>query len=147
MEQITLTKEELKEIIAKEVREALNGKKPISPNSIFRNVKIEFEDFANINRKYEFIKNLRLGRVYSLGHPISLKKYSDGFETIHRRAYMQEVHDYIRKLTLSAFGAKLNSDLNEVECSQAAEMYNAIKEYYLHLYKKRLSGLSIEDFE
>lgn len=27
MEQITLTKEELKEIIAKEVREAINGKK------------------------------------------------------------------------------------------------------------------------
>lgn len=28
MEQITLTKEELKEIIAKEVREAIRGKKP-----------------------------------------------------------------------------------------------------------------------
>ncbi|ENI49528.1 hypothetical protein U440_01713, partial [Staphylococcus aureus T79159] len=35
MEQITLTKEELKEIIAKEVRNAIKGEKPISSGAIF----------------------------------------------------------------------------------------------------------------
>ena len=50
MEQITLTKEELKEIIAKEVREAINGKKPISSGSIFNKVRISHNDFDEINK-------------------------------------------------------------------------------------------------
>ncbi|UXR77669.1 hypothetical protein [Staphylococcus sp. IVB6227] len=147
MQQITLTKEELKEIIAKEVREAINGKKIISSNSIFSGVRIESGDLENINEQHEFMKHLSLGRMNRLGQPVSLKRYRHGFESHHRKAYVQDAHDHIRKLTLSAFGVTLNSDLSEAEYSQAAEIYTAIKELYLHLYKKRLSGLSIEDFE
>ncbi|MDM6594581.1 hypothetical protein G6X99_09170, partial [Staphylococcus aureus] len=61
MEQITLTKEELKEIIAKEVREAINGKKPISSSSIFNKVRINNDDLEEINKKLNFAKDLSLG--------------------------------------------------------------------------------------
>lgn len=49
MEQITLTKEELKEIIAKEVRNAIKGEKPISSGAIFSKVRINNDDLEEIN--------------------------------------------------------------------------------------------------
>lgn len=73
MEQITLTKEELKEIIAKEVREAINGKKPISSGAIFNKVRINSDDLEAINKKLDFAKHLSLGRMRNLNHPIPLK--------------------------------------------------------------------------
>lgn len=121
MEQITLTKEELKEIIAKEVRNAIKGEKPISSGAIFSKVRIN--------------------------HPIPLKKYQHGFESIHQKAYVQDVHDHIRKLTLSIFGVTLNSDLSESEYNLAAKIYRDIKNYYLYIYEKRVSELTIDDFE
>ncbi|MBO8877907.1 hypothetical protein INO95_11570, partial [Staphylococcus aureus] len=50
MEQITLTKEELKEIIAKEVRNAIKGEKPISSGAIFSKVRINNDDLEEINK-------------------------------------------------------------------------------------------------
>lgn len=41
MEQITLTKQELKEIIAKEVTKTLYGDKSLFPGAIFNDVKID----------------------------------------------------------------------------------------------------------
>ncbi|MBU8235794.1 hypothetical protein KSD67_09680 [Staphylococcus aureus] len=144
MEQITLTKEELKEIIAKEVREAINGKKPISSGSIFSKVRINNDDLEEINKKLNFVKDLSLGRLRKLNHPIPLKKYQHGFESIHQKAYVQ---DHIRKLTLSIFGVTLNSDLSESEYNLAAKVYREIKNYYLYIYEKRVSELTIDDFE
>ncbi|HCY0874032.1 TPA: hypothetical protein O0729_001650 [Staphylococcus aureus] len=139
MEQITLTKEELKEIIAKEVRNAIKGEKPISSGAIFSKVRI--------NKKLNFAKDLSLGRLRKLNHPIPLKKYQHGFESIHQKAYVQDVHDHIRKLTLSIFGVTLNSDLSESEYNLAAKVYREIKNYYLYIYEKRVSELTIDDFE
>ncbi|HGH5429678.1 TPA: hypothetical protein ACJI4S_000451 [Staphylococcus pseudintermedius] len=147
MEQITLTKEELKEIVAKEVREAIRGKKAIGSGSIFNEVRIEHDDFERINKQYEFTMCLSVGRMERLNHPIPIKRYKSGFELVHRKVFVQEVHDHIRKLTLSAFGVTLNSDLSKSEYEEAAELYEKIKSFYLHLYTKRLSKLTIEDFE
>lgn len=74
MEQITLTKEELKEIIAKEVRNAIKGEKPISSGAIFSKVRINNDDLEEINKKLNFAKDLSLGRLRKLNHPIPLKK-------------------------------------------------------------------------
>ncbi|WP_019165845.1 hypothetical protein [Staphylococcus delphini] len=147
MEQITLTKEELKEIIAKEVREAIRGKKPIGSGSIFNEVRIEHDDFERINKQYEFAKYLSVGRMERLNHPIPIKRYKSGFELVHRKVFVQEIHDLIRKLTLSAFGVTLNSDLSESEYEDAARMYEMIKSFYLYQYKKRIEKLTIGDFE
>lgn len=76
MEQITLTKEELKEIIAKEVRNAIKGEKPISSGAIFSKVRINNDDLEEINKKLNFAKDLSLGRLRKLNHPIPLKKVS-----------------------------------------------------------------------
>ncbi|MDR7705035.1 hypothetical protein RB286_10860, partial [Staphylococcus aureus] len=81
MEQITLTKEELKEIIAKEVRNAIKGEKPISSGAIFNKVRINNDDLEEINKKLDFTKDLSLGRLRKLNHPIPLKKYQHGFES------------------------------------------------------------------
>ncbi|HHW5248644.1 TPA: hypothetical protein ACU297_001983 [Staphylococcus aureus] len=147
MEQITLTKEELKEIIAREVREAINGKKTINPNSIFSHVRIAHEDFERINKQYDFTKHLSLGRMGRLNHPVPLRRYKHGFELIHQKTYVQDVHDHIRKLALSIYGVTLNSDLTEAEYEEVAEVYRRIKDCYLYLYDKRISKLSIDDFE
>lgn len=147
MEQITLTKEELKEIIAKEVRDAIKGEKPISSGEIFNKVRIDSDDLEEINKKLDFAKHLSLGRMGRLNHPIPLKKYRHGFESNHQKVYVRAVHDHIRKLTLSIFGVTLNSDLSESEYNLAAKVYRDIKNYYLYIYEKRVSELTIDDFE
>lgn len=53
----------------------------------------------------------------------------------------------LEKLTLSAFGVTLNSDLKESEYDEASRMYDMLKNFYLYRYQKRIETLSIEDFE
>lgn len=83
-----------------------------------------------------------------LGHPLSLKKYQHGIGCYENyKTYASEIHDHIRKLTLSAFGVTLNSDLKESEYDEASRMYDMLKNFYLYRYQKRIENLSIEDFE
>ncbi|UXR49119.1 hypothetical protein [Staphylococcus simulans] len=148
MEQITLTKQELIEIVEREVSKRLDGKKTISSGAIFNKVKIDHKDFDVINKKFEFTKQLRSTDRIGLGHPLSLKKYEHGLGCLeHYKTYASEIHDLIRKLTLSAFGVTLNSDLSEKEYEEAARMYEMIKGFYLYRYEKRIENLSIKDFE
>ncbi|WP_436860408.1 hypothetical protein [Staphylococcus caeli] len=147
METITLTKKDLIQIVEQEVSKRLDGKKSLSSNSIFNQVRIKPDDFTRINNKYEVTGNADAGRLGVLNHPITLKKYNSGFEKVHYKAFVYDVHDHIRKLTLSAFGVTLNSDLSESEYELAAKIYRDIKGYYLHLYEKRISGLTVDDFE
>nr|WLJ26001.1 MAG: hypothetical protein [Staphylococcus phage HS14] len=147
MEQITLTKNELIEIVEREVSKRLDGKKPIRSCSIFNKVKIKREDFDEINKKLDFKNYLSVGRMEELNYPIPIKKYPSGYESVHRKVFVQDVHDLIRKLTLSAFGVTLNSDLSEKEYGEAARIYELIKGYYLHQYQRRIEKLTIDDFE
>ncbi|MBA8772080.1 hypothetical protein [Staphylococcus coagulans] len=148
MEQITLTKEELKEIIAKEVREAIRGKNPISSGSIFSEVKLDEDDITNINEEFDFTKFIKTpfrGRHYK---PLALQKYPcGGNEYFNGKVHDDYIHDHIRKLTLAVFGVTKNSDLKEKEFEEAVKIYQQFKGSYLYLYKKRLSKLTIEDFE
>ena len=146
MEQITLTKEELKEIIAKEVRNAIKGEKPISSGAIFSKVRINNDDLEEIN-KNSISQRFVARKIEEAQSSDSAKKYQHGFESIHQKAYVQDVHDHIRKLTLSIFGVTLNSDLSESEYNLAAKIYRDIKNYYLYIYEKRVSELTIDDFE
>lgn len=148
MEEITLTKQELIEIVEREVSKRLDGKKPIKPFSIFTEVRIEEDDIANINEDFNFTKFIKppyRGRHYK---PLALKKYPyGGDDYFNGKVYDDQIHDLIRKLTLAVFGVSRNSDLSEREFEEAAKVYRYFKNMYLHLYKKRLSNLSIEDFE
>ncbi|MFW3532894.1 hypothetical protein ACN9UJ_03705 [Staphylococcus caprae] len=148
MEQITLTKQELAEIVQQEISKRLDGKKPISSSSIFNEVKISHDDFDKINQKFDFAKDIKKSKWLGLGYPLSLKKYQHGFGCYeHYKTYPSDIHDLIRKLTLSAFGVTLNSDLSESEYEEAARMYEMIKSFYLYHYKKRIEKLTIGDFE
>ncbi|CRV30433.1 hypothetical protein QI320_12180 [Staphylococcus saprophyticus] len=148
METITLTKEDLVRIVEQEVSKRLDGVKPTKPISIFSDVSLQENEIAKVNEKFNFIKFINTpyrGRHFK---PLALRKFScGGGDYFNGKVHNTDVHDLIRKLTLSAFGVTLNSDLSEREYEQAAKMYRDIKGYYLHLYEKRISNLSIEDFE
>ncbi|RNM44933.1 hypothetical protein EF901_16385, partial [Staphylococcus aureus] len=58
MEQITLTKQELAEIVQQEISKRLDGRNRISSGSIFNEVKIEHTDFAEINNQFDFTKDI-----------------------------------------------------------------------------------------
>jgi len=148
MEQIILTKQELAEIVQQEISKRLDGRKRISSGSIFNEVKIEHTDFDEINNQFDFTKELIKSKTLGLGHPLSLKKYQHGLGCHeHYKAYASEIHDHIRKLTLSAFGVTLNSDLSEKEYEEAARMYELIKGFYLYQYQRRIEKLTIDNFE
>lgn len=76
MEQITLTKEELKEIIAKEVRNAIKGEKPISSGAIFSKVRINNDDLEEINKKTQFRKRFVARKIEEAQSSDSAKKVS-----------------------------------------------------------------------
>ncbi len=148
MDQITLTKQELIEIVEREVSKRLDGRNRISSGSIFNEVKIEHTDFAEINNQFDFTKGITDDKRFGLGHPLSLKKYQHGLGCYeHYKTYASDIHDHIRKLTLSAFGVTLNSDLSEKEYEEAARIYELIKGFYLYQYQKRIEKLVIDDFE
>lgn len=148
MEQITLTKQELIEIVEREVSKRLDGKKTIKPISIFNEVRITEDDIANINEDFNFTKFIKppyRGRHY---RPLALKKYPMGNNKhFNGKVYDDQIHDLIRKLSLAVFGISRNSDLSESEFEDVVKVYRYFKDMYLHLYKKRLSKLTIEDFE
>ena len=148
MEQITLTKQELAEIVQQEISKRLDGRNRISSGSIFNEVKIEHTDFAEINNQFDFTKDITDDKRFGLGHPLSLKKYQHGLGCYeHYKTYASDIHDHIRKLTLSAFGVTLNSDLSEKEYEEAARIYELIKGFYLYQYQREIEKLIIDDFE
>ncbi|MDS3920123.1 hypothetical protein [Staphylococcus epidermidis] len=148
MEQITLTKQELVEIVEREVSKRLDGVKPMKPISIFSDVRLNEDDIKNINEKFKFTNFIQ--KPYRGHHykPLALKKYHHGGnDYFNGNIYDDQIHDHIRKLTLAIFGVTKNSDLQEREYGEAIKFYRNIKDMYLYLYKKRLSKLTIEDFE
>ena len=141
MEQITLTKQELAEIVQQEISKRLDGRNRISSGSIFNEVKIEHTDFAEINNQFDFTKDITDDKRFGLGHPLSLKKYQHGLGCYeHYKTYASDIHDHIRKLTLSAFGVTLNSDLSVKEYEEAARIYELIKGFIYISTKRELKN-------
>lgn len=148
MEQITLTKQELIEIVEREVSKRLDGVKPIKPISIFSDVRLNEDDIKDINEKFKFTNIIQTPYRGHYYRPLSLKKYPwGGNDYFNGNIHDDQIHDHIRKLTLAIFGVTKNSDLQEREYGEAIKFYRNIKDMYLYLYKKRLSKLTIEDFE
>lgn len=148
MEQITLTKQELIEIVEREVSKRLDGVKPMKPISIFTDVRLNEDDIKNINEKFKFTNIIQTPYRGYHYKPLALKKYPcGGKDYFNGNIYDDQIHDHIRKLTLAIFGVTKNSDLQEREYGEAIDFYRNIKDMYLYLYKKRLSKLTIEDFE
>ena len=73
MEQITLTKHELIEIVEREVSKRLDGVKPMKPISIFTDVRLNEDDIKDINEKFKFTNFIQ--RPYRGHHykPLALK--------------------------------------------------------------------------
>lgn len=148
MEKITLTKQELIEIVEREVSKRLDGVKPMKPISIFTDVRLNEDDIKNINEKFKFTNIIQTPYRGYHYKPLALKKYPcGGNDYFNGNIYADQIHDHIRKLTLAIFGVTKNSDLQEREYGEAIKFYRNIKDMYLYLYKKRLSKLTIEDFE
>ncbi|ENJ4016272.1 hypothetical protein AB1D36_002339, partial [Staphylococcus pseudintermedius] len=116
--------------------------------SIFSEVRLDEVDIANINEDFSFTKFIKTpfrGRHYK---PLALRKYPfGGNEYFNGKVNDDHIHDFIRKLTLAVFGVTRNSDLSEREYEEAVDIYKHFKTMYKHQYTKRLSKLTIEDFE
>lgn len=148
MEQITLTKQELIEIVEREVSKRLDGVKSMKPISIFTDVRLNEDDIKDINEKFKFTNIIQTPYRGHHYRPLALKKYPRGGNNyFNGNIHDDQIHDHIRKLTLAIFGVTKNSDLQEREYGEAIKFYRNIKDMYLYLYKKRLSKLTIEDFE
>ncbi|WP_203267732.1 hypothetical protein [Staphylococcus epidermidis] len=148
MEQITLTKQELIEIVEREVSKRLDGVKSMKPISIFTDVRLNEDDIKNINEKFKFTNIIQTPYRGHHYRPLTLKKYPcGGNDYFNGNIHDNQIHDHIRKLTLAIFGVTKNSDLQKREYGEAIKFYRNIKNMYLYLYKKRLSNLTIDDFE
>jgi len=148
MEQITLTKQELIEIVEREVSKKLDGVKSMKPISIFTDVRLNEDDIKNINEKFKFTNIIQTPYRGHHYRPLALKKYPcGGNDYFNGNIHDNQIHDHIRKLTLAIFGVTKNSDLQEREYGEAIKFYRNIKDMYLYLYKKRLSKLTTDDFE
>ncbi|MDK9865953.1 hypothetical protein ACP3TM_11705 [Staphylococcus sp. IPLA37010] len=148
MEQITLTKLELEHIIERAINKKLNEPNVVRPVSIFSEVKIQENEIAKVNERFSFIEFIN--KPYRGRHfkPLALRKFNcGGGDYFNGKVHDDHIHDHMRKLTLSLFGVSKNSDLNEEDYEQASEMYKYFKDLYLHLYNKRISKLTINDFE
>ncbi|MFW3549819.1 hypothetical protein ACN9UP_12505 [Staphylococcus caprae] len=148
MEQITLTKQELIEIVEREVSKRLDSNKTIKPISIFSEVRLKEDDIKDVNESFaiaNFIKPPYRGHHYK---PLALKRYHCGAnDYFNGKVHAEQIHDHIRKLTLAVFGVTKNSDLSEEEFKDAVLYYQYFKDMYLDLYKRRISKLTIDDFE
>ncbi|ARM67828.1 hypothetical protein WL278_07745 [Staphylococcus caprae] len=148
MEQITLTKQELAEIVQQEISKRLDGVRPIKPMSIFSDVRLQEDDIRNVNEKIKFTKLIKTPYRGSHYKPLSLKKFPcGGNDYFNGKVCDDHIHDHIRKLTLAVFGVTKNSDLSEEEFKDAVLYYQYFKDMYLDLYKRRISKLTIDDFE
>lgn len=146
METITLTKDELLNIVKLEVSKKLNEKNTLDPKRIFNDIKLDGVDLYFINKKYGIVKNILLKSNGNIDVPITLIKHGR-FDKSNNKLLPSEVHDQIRKVSLAVFGISLNSELTEQEFNEIQHVYNEFKNLYLSLYEERISKLKLKDFQ
>ena len=146
---IQMTIEDFKQIIKEEVAKQKNIS--ISSNNLFNEVSLDREDLLSINKNHK-ISNVSYRITNSVGHPIWVRELNTIFSeeknknelgepTHDSDIWASEIHDLIRKLTLSIFGVKKNKDLKKSDYEQAQSAYNHIKDLVLVEYDHRLTNI------
>lgn len=150
-EVITITKEELKAMIAAEVAKNSLPRK----SKDFRDVMVQREELSEINNKYPHIAD-RLSKTFVsqiggmstdrkrydaslLPELYTRKRYAHGREYHHDKISLIDLHDNLRKLSLNVLGASIIKDLDDDEFDYSLFAYEKLKTCFLELYAERIS--------
>ncbi|MGT2866636.1 hypothetical protein [Streptococcus fryi] len=150
-EVITITKEELKALIAAEVaKNSLPRKKPD-----FRDVMLRNEEISEINSNHLLIAD-RLSKEFASqqgeksikcsernnwfsSNIYTRKRYLHGLKYQHYKTSNQDIHETLRKLSLNVLGATIIKDLDDDEFEYALDAYEKLKTCFLEIYADRIS--------
>lgn len=117
------------------LRQRATGK--MADNYVFKSVAIRSEDIRLINQKYDF-KELD-NDILSNDNQI----VKDRWGRIASDVSSYNLHDPLRLLSLSVFGARKNNSLLTLQDQiQAAELYENLKNIILDAYEERLQNVS-----
>ena len=149
MDKITLTKEELLEIVEKLLNERAQAPLDIGPHNLYRGLAINIDDFSLIHSKYNISKikkpNTRIYRTKPIiFKPLFFQATKPNFRNIDLKSgkvELDQIHTSLKTLTNSIFGVSKNNELERFEYEEAQEFYTKLKNTYLDLYKKRLERL------
>lgn len=152
-ETITMTMDDFRQLVKEEVsKELATIEKPVLPRRLFfSDVSIEPKDISSVNKRFP-ISDISYHRLNvanrpfmetHLDHVYSEKENRNaiGEATHASEIYTFELHDLIRKLTLSVFGEKRNKDIDPQFYDLAKNYYARTKELWLDMYAERLSVL------
>lgn len=124
---------------------------------MFTEVSVRHHDIFKINQSYDF-SNVEYHQTNVNGAPIRVVQLSEVYSEMQLKNELGEpthksgitsndIHDLLRKLTLSVFGKKKNSELIHDEYDMAIDFYNQLKESWLLFYNLRLSQIQEKQIE
>ncbi len=137
--------------VKKEVAESIEVN---DPKSIFKGTAFNWDDLRDINSKYPIVKEEAIlmnksDGWYTYTHPFVFlsninkvyKKNSFGRKCFKTVSHV-DIHDSLRKMTLAAFGVKLNNEINERDYPEAELAYEEFKALFFEIYERRLKKAS-----
>lgn len=137
--------------VKKEVAESIEVN---DPKSIFKGTAFNWDDLRDINSKYPIVKEeaILMNKAdgwYTYTHPFVFlsninkvyKKNSFGRKRFKTVSHV-DIHDSLRKMTLAAFGVKLNNEINERDYPEAELAYEEFKALFFEIYERRLKKAS-----
>ncbi|WP_363472828.1 hypothetical protein [Companilactobacillus musae] len=141
---ITITKDDLKDLITKEVVKALTTKAKVYPPLLFDNVRFSREDLTSRNAKYRETSRTNInnygGNTYSR-HQYETKDFANRTTTKDMGPYSDAVNVEIRHLALAVLGETRIKDVSSQDYSRAINIYSQFKDLFLKLYDQRLNDL------
>lgn len=137
MEQITVTKEELLELVEKAVSKRLDNVKSKGPKQIFTDVEIKPDELKEVNQKF-FIPISPTNMSIDLYNTLSIWKFNKQVNVSSNKSNIFMVHDNLRILTQRALGASRNTEIYKEDYEFAEECYKELKDKFLELYEKHL---------
>ena len=148
--QIVLSESELGELIQREVDRAMAD----NQKTLFSPVSINKQTFLRENGRHKF-SQVSYHMLNCFNKPMWVTRLEGPYasddvdnaigEATHSNLRADEVHNLLRKLSLSVYGVKRNKDLQPNEQKQAVESYKDFANLYLDLYRHRLNELDKED--
>ena len=142
MEEITVSKDELLELVEKVVAKRVEGTSKKGPSSIFKDVSITKEDIQFINSKF-VIPEPRYGYLHNNVNIKEMLRVTRWFSerephVISKSHFEFAVHENLRLLTQRILGASRNTDIDKEDYEFAEVCYKELKEKMLELYERNL---------
>ena len=148
MDSITITKNDLQNLIAKEVAKAITNKPQvrIAPNTMLDGVRLSGKELIDLNNKHKQSKDNN--SVHSEWYTSTFsrsqrleKRWNDKYELSNQGPNSTDINTQIRKLTLSVLGETKLSDLKSCDYEKTISLYIEFKQFFLDKYEERLNEL------